>query len=266
MKAQYIAAGYGADLDNLLKAFSDAKTLRFSDFSQYWRDKKFSFIFCGKVSENELHEFLDEVYLITLAEMKEDNDMTRRVGALYTLYGIYFKQPLPSKVPIRVTLETWPHIQNLITFARDNFHDDVCHIWKKLQSAGAIHFVHTPRPCGPSYIRNYKLIDDEHDGACDDGDHWKESLHQLMSDLSEIQGQYNDMKQVQAESEIRDLKLIDDAFFNHLRIMVNGVAVKSERPTEMTTPTHEIVDCKEDSEDIGERRRRLKNRAIAETV
>jgi len=51
-----ITAGVRADIEKLLQKFIDLPSVRFDHFAQCFKDMKFSLIFSGRSSENELRE------------------------------------------------------------------------------------------------------------------------------------------------------------------------------------------------------------------
>lgn len=77
VKPKYVAAGFRADLETLLSRFITAEEdpLRFTTFSQIWRDMKFSWVFRGRHSANEVHELIDEMYIIILSYIGEDKPL-----------------------------------------------------------------------------------------------------------------------------------------------------------------------------------------------
>ena len=53
---KYIASGVRTDFEKLLKEFSETDSVRFEDFASLWRQKKMTFIFCGRENEMEVRE------------------------------------------------------------------------------------------------------------------------------------------------------------------------------------------------------------------
>lgn len=53
-----VIAGVRSDMELLLQKFIEAQppSVRFETFANFFREAKFSLIFCGRTSENELRE------------------------------------------------------------------------------------------------------------------------------------------------------------------------------------------------------------------
>ena len=97
--------------------------------------------------------------------MSQDKSLERRIAGLYLLYSMYVKQPLNEQqtqqldVKIRVTQDDLFNTRQLYSDCAKNGLTNVCFLWFKLLSIGAIHFVFVNRQnYGPSYIVNSRLI------------------------------------------------------------------------------------------------------------
>nr|XP_045617716.1 uncharacterized protein LOC123770087 [Procambarus clarkii] len=89
----YIASGYLQDLTTLLQLFDDSENWRFKDFAVCWQTLKFSLIYRGRQNFKELLEFSEEVALLTKRFLVPPHSFKWRIGALYTIYGLYYKHP-----------------------------------------------------------------------------------------------------------------------------------------------------------------------------
>mgnify|MGYP002715459373 FL=1 len=124
------------------------------------------YYFSGRFNENDLHEFIDECFIICLSQMNQDKPLERRIAGLYLLYSMYVKQPLNEQrtqqldIKIRMTQDDLFNARQLYSDCKENGQTNVCFLWFKLLSIGAIHFVFANRQnYGPSYIMNSRLTD-----------------------------------------------------------------------------------------------------------
>ena len=129
----------------------------------------FSFIFyyfSRRFNENDLHEFIDECFIICLSQMSQDKSLERRIAGLYLLYSMYVKQPLNEHrtqqldIKIRMTQDDLFNARQLYSDCHSAGLKNICFLWFKLLSIGAIHFVFANRQnYGPSYMMNSRLTD-----------------------------------------------------------------------------------------------------------
>ncbi|XP_047473802.1 uncharacterized protein LOC125028388 [Penaeus chinensis] len=138
----YIASGYLEDLLELLQQFENEKSSRFSAFSSCWREMKFSLIYRGRQSFKELLEFSEEVADITKRFLTPTHSLKMRVGALYTLYGLYYKHPIRHFFKIRIVKEEYYHLMELVEpFRYKAENPDPAILFRTLETDGA--FYHT---------------------------------------------------------------------------------------------------------------------------
>ena len=119
----------------------------------------FSLIFRLRQNENDLREFVDEIYLEVLPFVGSEHAFPRRVFALYLLYSLFVKQP-NIRQKIRINFQYLEEIRELIQKCKETEQLDVCFVWYKLLSLGAIDLVHVSRLMGPYFIRNLKVTNE----------------------------------------------------------------------------------------------------------
>ena len=97
--------------------------------------------------------------------MSQDKPLERRIAGLYLLYSMYVKQPLNEQrtqqldIKIRMTQDDLLNTRQLYSYCEKNGLTNVCFLWLKLLSIGAIHFVFANRQnYGPSDTVNSRLI------------------------------------------------------------------------------------------------------------
>jgi hypothetical protein len=175
MSRKYIAAGFRQDMELLFSKFIDNERqnesepkseplirLRFSRFAQIWTQLNFSFIFKARINDNELREFIDEIYLEVLPNCSRDKPFERRVASLYLLYSLFVKQPQNKTIQQRIRINYYylSEIRELVEKSKQLDQLEVCYIWYKLLSLKAIDFVHVSRLMGPYYIRNSRVTNE----------------------------------------------------------------------------------------------------------
>lgn len=259
-KAKLISAGYQVDMETLMKKFHETNSLRFVDFAKCWREMRMSLIFCGFTKRVELLEFVEECCIITSGELSESNDVSRRVAALYLLYSLHFKQPMNVKSPIRVTIKMYAEIKSLIEFARANGHYDIFYCWRKLVTGGSIEQVHALRLYGPAYIRGSKLLPGFVRSTNELAHELSDEVQPQLDELSQIHSQYMEMKRAIKDSgyngQVEMLGCITD---NILSDFKKRLSLFTEAYT--TQPLNQLAVTNE-AEDIGAKRRKLRNRPM----
>lgn len=105
------ARAFKADLDALILAYEKEQTLLFEPFTRIWRDMSFTLIyglvkqnrnanknftncFSGQIVAAELKAFTELLFRIAVKYLIAERTLFARTGALYALYGLYYKQPI----------------------------------------------------------------------------------------------------------------------------------------------------------------------------
>lgn len=91
IRNEAIAAAFKQDCDVLLNDFASFHTTSFEKFSEIWRDMRFTSVFMFDTKKRS-PEFVRLALLIAKQYLFHEDSYTQ-VGALYLLYGLYFKQP-----------------------------------------------------------------------------------------------------------------------------------------------------------------------------
>ncbi|CAG2169696.1 unnamed protein product [Oppiella nova] len=294
MSVRYIAAGFRQDMEALFSRFMakedehtiDDRTsgdetqsvvsLRFSRFCEIWREMCFSYVFRLRVNENELREFVDEIYLEVLPNVAEDHPLDRRVCALYLLYSLFQKQPkLSDKVrdrqKIRINFSYLEQIRDLIERCKRLEQLDVCYVWYKLLSLGAVHLVHVSRLMGPLYIRNSRVTNETQTKTDFLIDQFQTSLNQPFEELSHIHEKYRAMKEALYDEspQTKQLDQIQDNMFELSKAKMDNLAKEFTNTAVKTSVDNQMDGEEEDSDGvnqtydpIGEKRRKLKEKAF----
>ncbi|CAG2114923.1 unnamed protein product [Medioppia subpectinata] len=311
MGCRYIAAGFRQDMETLFNRFCTSEppedtqpvssatdgrngvktetevtaepvlSLRFTRFCEIWRDMSFSFIFKFRQNDNEMREFVDEMYLEVLPNVAEDHRLERRVCALYLLYSLYSKQPkldgqMAAPQKIRINFAYLQQMRDLIETCKQLDQLDVCYVWYKLVSMGAIHFVHVSRLMGPLFIRNSRVTNETQTKTDFLIDQFQTSLMAPLDELSHIHEKYRAMKEAivdespQLEPQFKLVDHINDNEFELTKAKMYNLAkefsnttVKTSTNTAANDETEECDELNDKTYDaIGEKRRKLKEKAF----
>ncbi|KAK8731285.1 hypothetical protein OTU49_007524, partial [Cherax quadricarinatus] len=138
----YIASGYLQDLTHLLQCFEEIQSWRYKDFAMCWQKKKFSLIYRGRQNFKELLEFSEEVALLTKRFLLPPHSLKLRIGALYTIYGLYYKHPFRHFFKIRLIRSEYQELVDLVEKFRTSVDNpDPAYIFRKMEIEGAYHHV-----------------------------------------------------------------------------------------------------------------------------
>jgi len=142
-EAYYIAAGFLKDLENLLTLFEDKPNMRFVSFSDCWRSMGFSQIYRGRQTFKELLEFSEETVMLCKKFLDDVHSMAKRIGAFYTLYGLYYRHPNREHFAIRFTPTQYEALCQLIASQPHLINPDPGRLLIRLHMDSAIHHVAT---------------------------------------------------------------------------------------------------------------------------
>ncbi|KAL0267162.1 UNVERIFIED_CONTAM: hypothetical protein PYX00_009510 [Menopon gallinae] len=236
--------GVRLDVRTLLTNFEKTESVRFSDFCEEWKKMKFSFIFCARKTVVELLEFTEELLYIVKGYLEPPWSFHIRVGALYILYGLYFKQPIKEAVKIRFTLNEWKHLCDLIKQCKEAKHLDACFIHYKLYIQGAYVFTIISRPAGLERgFRKYGLKNKVSQNYLSEKIVDRSDIiePQLLDSLIALETQYSKNK-----NEVlgrKNLKFVDEDF----AVTVKGKLEKFQADVQKEYPVHGLKGkCEED--------------------
>ena len=169
------------------------------------------YYFSGRFNENDLHEFIDECFIICLSQMNQDKPLERRIAGLYLLYSMYAKQPLNEQqtqqldVKIRMTQDDLFNARQLYSDCKENGQTNVCFLWFKLLSIGAIHFVFANRQnYGPSDTVSLRLINSR-----------QTKIKQLIKELNSEE----------KRKMIKEIHLVNELMKNTMKEMDNNITI-----------------------------------------
>ncbi|XP_069954271.1 uncharacterized protein [Cherax quadricarinatus] len=157
----YIASGYLQDLTHLLQCFEEIQSWRYKDFAMCWQKKKFSLIYRGRQNFKELLEFSEEVALLTKRFLLPPHSLKLRIGALYTIYGLYYKHPFRHFFKIRLIRSEYQELVDLVEKFRTSVDNpDPAYIFRKMEIEGAYHHVATSSEMGLDFYSSERDVVD----------------------------------------------------------------------------------------------------------
>ncbi|XP_075231642.1 proximal sequence element A Pbp45 [Lycorma delicatula] len=254
------SSGVKTDCERLLKHFASTGSLLYKDFVKEWQKMKFALIFRGRPSIYELIEFTEELFLIAKSYLFPPHSKSERIGGLYLLYGLYYRQPTHSKndlfIKIRIEYDEWLELTAFVDKLKESGYLDACYIFYKMVIDKVFHFVCFSEQFGIERNRRKKNIDDiylpkrsKEDSAVLLEDLFESS--DFISSWNKKENEYNKLKK-----DLIARKLVDDA------LKVDERNFEEELKKNIEENNH-ISDV--NVVNIGERRRAIKNRSRSET-
>lgn len=144
-----LISAFQVDCEIFLDEFEKYQSFSFTDFQKVWHQQKFSYIFAGQVYALLLRDFCENCFYVVKKYIMFPRTLYTQIGAFYLLYAIYYKQPLRTWVKIRLTLEEYQKLNELITEMSSIKQVDVCYIFSKMISERAFLYVAQRKPLGP---------------------------------------------------------------------------------------------------------------------
>ncbi|KAJ8917231.1 hypothetical protein NQ315_002248 [Exocentrus adspersus] len=153
-----IAAAFKIDCEEFLDDFEKLKSLRYQDFARVWQMKNFTFVFSGQNYAVLLREMCENYFYIVKKFLMSPRNVFTQIGALYMLYGLYYKQPLKSWVKIRLTLDEFKHITRLMEEIQRQGQYEPVYIFAKMRVDEAFLYTALQKPLGPEdrFVKSYE--------------------------------------------------------------------------------------------------------------
>lgn len=135
----------------------------FEKFMQCFEQMNFTYIFCGRKTENEAREFTDNIYEYILDNLSMYLQIEIRIFSMYLLYALWSIQHklFSFEVNIRVDHSIHRNIQNLVDNCLKQNQFDVIVIYRKLFLSGAFVYCQEVDPKGIYYRKYFKPKSDE---------------------------------------------------------------------------------------------------------
>ncbi|XP_059482993.1 uncharacterized protein LOC132201101 [Neocloeon triangulifer] len=131
------------DCHELVNRLDDLKFLNYKIFAEVWKEMRFSMIFWRPTLDSAL-ENAELVLLVAKDMVLPPHSLSRRLCAMYLLYGVYFKQPGEDFCKFKITHEEWVDLDQLVKFCvREELKEHVF-IFCKLIEREAFEFCISP--------------------------------------------------------------------------------------------------------------------------
>ncbi|XP_071803814.1 uncharacterized protein [Asterias amurensis] len=140
-----VVSGLREDVENLLQAFLHRQTVRYQIFAEEWRNFNFSFIHYAIEKRQEKKETMFEAFRVATDYLLPPYELQYRVGALYILYAMFETQPHKPKYKIRMGLEHWRSLKQLMDTLESQGHLDAVYIFNQLKMKKAFMFTAMPK-------------------------------------------------------------------------------------------------------------------------
>ncbi|CAD6996127.1 uncharacterized protein LOC105664952 [Ceratitis capitata] len=219
------------DCRKLIDLFVTSGNHTFASFCKQWKALQFQQIYYAQTTHIEViqttaaimncarHEICDSEVNIkngdltvdkevknTTAQHFTDEVMRRRIGYLFLLYAIYFKQPTEGFVKIETTLNTWHILKTFIDSLPPSIDmDDVRYVFWRLLQADAFRFTALNYCVGLEDLVDYEKLNDRENTSFqynNSGKGLEQQLHdfsaikRILPALSVLEDGYNEMKEM----------------------------------------------------------------------
>ncbi|XP_037945047.1 snRNA-activating protein complex subunit 1 [Teleopsis dalmanni] len=161
-------AGIYQDCRSVIDQFVNNDDDSFTGFSKEWLKLKFYNIYYSQTSTTELLQTTTAILQFTrrciCGEERWTSDekkfQKQRVGALFLMYAVYFKQPTKEYVKIQLSIETFTTIKMFIDAITETpVRNEVEYVFWKMVKCNAFRFCATDFLSGLEDLVNYDHID-----------------------------------------------------------------------------------------------------------
>lgn len=122
---------FRTDCQTLITRFELSYNTHFQNFCEIWKEMQFGFVFAYHPSEAALTAFCEDALCVTKQFLVNASSLKERIGALYLMYGIYYKMPV-KQLKIRMTLSDWSCLMELHSQIKEVEYLDANYILCKL--------------------------------------------------------------------------------------------------------------------------------------
>lgn len=179
-----------SDIQQFLLKFEERKSFRYRDFVEVWQENNFSYIFAGHEYFHILKSFLDNVIFYLKKFLVFPKSVYTQTGAFYLLYAVFLKQPVKKLCKLRISLNEFNVLQNLIEQFKESQELEPIFIYSHLISILAFEFVFVKKPMSPEYLHEGHLYNYENDTFS------KSSDAQYMEDFKKAVSEENFFKKL----------------------------------------------------------------------
>lgn len=166
------------DCHSLLEDFINEGSAYFESFCTKWENRTFQHIYAAQTSVVEVMQTTLTIFhmakrsicakdefgkYLSNTEGNEERNLLRRIGGIYLMYAVYFKQPTKEYIKISVSLETWREMTLFVeSLSGDPKMDEVRYTFWRLYQADAFRFTAMDYCLGLEGLADYDKITEEH--------------------------------------------------------------------------------------------------------
>ncbi|KAM7364029.1 proximal sequence element A Pbp45 [Cochliomyia hominivorax] len=266
------------DCLNLIDIFAETKNPSFKSFCNCWKNNKFQHIYAAQTTVIEVIQTTktivhlakrivcakDELGKLAL-EQNDDADFIRRIGGIYLMYVIYFKQPTKQYVKVLVSYETWQEFLKFVeSLTQNRIADEARYMFWHLYKADAFRFTALDYDDGLEKLVDYDHLFDIHTGNKSDNIVIKQKLMYICETQNELtntvalEKKYNRTKKSISNNSAKSLPPtnIFQEIQNALKSIHNIIEDKNFQNTTI----------KKDGSNYEEKRKELKRKAAGRCV
>lgn len=227
----------------MFEQFTNDSNLTIRSFLKAWCTCKFTELYENK-PERELIDFISQLLQTTVESFAKCNSIERRVFSLYLAASVFLTQPIPFKMPIKITPILFDDLIEMISQVPHV--KDVQAIAHGLSSKDAWCLIYSFQVYGPKIKTNGKASKVDNQLSQDRFNLLKSSLRELATQVSEGHEEYEKLKLDKGIDVLDPTPDRVGAFFNEIdTINTSKTQLKQEQ-----------------SDDIGLKRRNLKNKPV----
>ncbi|KAJ8956263.1 hypothetical protein NQ318_014998 [Aromia moschata] len=158
-----LAIAFKGDCEEFLQEYESMQSLGYDDFAKVWQLKRFTYVFAGQNYALLLRDLCENYFYIVKKFIMFPRSIHTQIGAFYLLYGLYYKQPLKNWVKIRLTLDEYKKITELIDTMKARQQYDALYIFAKMKTDQAFLYTALLKPLGPEarFVKSYELYYDD---------------------------------------------------------------------------------------------------------
>lgn len=273
-RPKYVACGVRTDSDKLLQKFIENGDIKYKEFAKCWRELKFSLIFMGRTNHKEQTELNAECFRIAKMYWDPKYSFSYHIGGFFLLYGFYKKQISKPPDRIRIQMEEWKFLIDLMNICKEKKMYDVNYIFYIMCEENAFHFVYNSKMFGPKIsLSDSDTIEQEV--------RWKEILMPLdsfsssgeLDQISTIHEKYQKLKESFDISISNSLSLIKDNIAGKALLDMktflqdtNKDIYKAKTKTNSNKSKEENIQKESEEENIGEHRALLRKKIFSDDL
>ncbi|KAL1488221.1 hypothetical protein ABEB36_015177 [Hypothenemus hampei] len=137
--------GLKKDIDNFLQQYEQKQSFDYSIFASLWQENHFTLIFSNTKCVKLLKTFCEIAFNLVKQYVISHSSLYTQTGALYLLYGLYYKQPIKDFVKVRFTMNEYESLKTFLNKITEKKQYVPLFIYTKMKLDEAFVFVVYPQ-------------------------------------------------------------------------------------------------------------------------